>query len=219
MIIMKYRKSSLKYIQSLDEIYEMLIENYKNPETRFHPSAGDFSFLVNFEEELEVFKNKAFEWRTVDNTLVGIDWTDYRGTYYIITRQTNDEIYSIILNDIESRHSESEEIWVWNCETNMARCSELQRRNYMTNGWYMFYGHKSLVDFVPTVNMPNGYAVRELTDTDIPAKVKLMGVSMGEACNRTIEKYRNMQKSIVYERMTDLVVVDSNNTLVSFCNG
>lgn len=57
---MKYKKSSLCDVQSLDEIYNLLIENYANPETRFHLSACDFSFLINFEEELEVFKNKAF---------------------------------------------------------------------------------------------------------------------------------------------------------------
>lgn len=55
--------------------------------------------------------------------------------------------------------------------------------------------------------MPDGYGIRELVDEDIPAKVELMGVSMGTGDNRTVEKYYNMQKSIVYDRRTDLVVV------------
>lgn len=216
---MKYTKSSLRDLQNLNEIYELLIENYANPQTRFYPSAGDFSFLVNFEEELDDFKNKSFQWRDTDNKLVGIVWPDYRGTYYISTRQTNNEIYEIILQDIEFGLPEDKEIWLWNCESDKARQSILKQRNYSANGWYMFYGHKSLVDFSPTINLPNGYTIRELVDADIPAKVALMGVSMGENITRTIEKYHNMQKSILYDSKTDLVVVDKYNTIVSFCNG
>lgn len=67
--------------------------------------------------------------------------------------------------------------------------------------------------------MPEGYTIRELDDTDIPAKVDLMGVSMGINDSRTVEKYYNMQHSILYDRRTDLVVVDQQNTIVSFCNG
>lgn len=205
--------------QNIDEIYDLLIENYANPETRFHPSAGDFTFLVNFEEEFETFKNKAFQWRDIDNTLIGIAWADHRGTYYISTRQTNNDIYEIIINDIEAELPKDEEIWIWNCETDNIRKNILNQKNYGTNGWYMFYGHKSLVDFTPVINLPDGYSIRELVDSDIPVKVELMGVSMGDADNRTAEKYRNMQKSIVYDTRTDLVVVDRDNTVVAFING
>lgn len=83
----------------------------------------------------------------------------------------------------------------------------------------MFYGHKSLFDFSTTINLPDGYTIREITDEDIPAKVKLMGVSMGENISRTVDKYLKIQKSIAYDRRTDLVVVDQYNTVVSFCNG
>lgn len=216
---MKYFKSSLCDMHNLDEIYDLLIENYENPETRFHPSAGDFSFLVNFEEELEDFKNKAFQWRDTYNKLVGIVWPDHRGIYYISTRQTNNEIYEIILEDIEFGLLKDEEIWLWNCESDKVRQTVLKQRYYSTNGWYMFYGHKSLIDFSPTINMPEGYTIRELVDADIPAKVELMGVSMSINNTRTIEKYNNMQKSILYDSSTDLVVVDKYNTIVSFCNG
>lgn len=216
---MNYIKSSLRNMQSHEEIYEMLIENHKYPEMRFHPSAGDFSYLVNFEEELEDFKNKAFGWRDSDNKLVGIAWPDHRGTYYICIRQTNNEIYEVILDDIEAGLQKDKELWLWSCETDMARQAVLKQRNYSTNGWYMFYGHKSLVDFTPVINLPDGYTIRELVETDIPTKVELMGVSMGDILARTASKYHNMQKSIVYDRRTDLVVVDSNGTVVSFCNG
>jgi GNAT superfamily N-acetyltransferase len=217
--IMKYIKSSLCDVQNLDEIYDLLIENYANPDTRFHPSAGDFSYLVNFEEELDDFKNKAFQWRDADNKLVGVVWPDHRGKYYISTRQTNNEIYDIILEDIECGLPKDEEIWLWSCDADKTGQVALKQRNYSTNGWYMFYGHKTLYDYTPTINLPDGYRIRELVDADIPAKVELMGVSMGKDISRTIEKYYKMQKSIVYDRRTDLVVVDKNNTVVSFCNG
>lgn len=145
--IMKYKKSSVGDMQNLEEIYHLLIENYANEEMRFHPSAGDFSFLVNFEEELDDFKNKAVQWRDTYNSLVGIVWPDYRGIYYIITRLRNHELYKIILEDIENGMSEKEEIWLWSCNSDTVRETVLQQRNYGTNGWYMYYGHKSLMDF------------------------------------------------------------------------
>jgi N-acetylglutamate synthase-like GNAT family acetyltransferase len=206
-------------MQNLDEIYAMLIENCGNPQTRFHPTAGDFSFLVNFEEELDDFKNKAFQWRDSENKLAGIAWPDYRGTYYISTRQTNPDIYEIILQDIEAGLPEDKEIWIWSCETDTIGQTVLQQRKYSTNGWYMFYGHKSLVEFTPEIIIPDGYSIRELADHDLPAKVELMGVSMGENISRTIEKYHNMQKSMVYNNKTDLVIIDSKNMVVAFCNG
>ena len=216
---MTYTKSSLVNVNNLDEIYDMLIENCGSPETRFHPTAGDFSFLVNFEETLDDFKSKAFQWRDSENILVGVVWSDHRGIYYICTRQTDHEIYDVILADIEVESPQNKEIWLWNCETDAVRQPVLAQRGYSTNGWYMYYGRKSLADFTPTINLPDGYTIRELTDADIPAKVALMGVSMDDAENRTVEKYRNMQKSVVYDKRTDLVVVDSNNTVVSFING
>lgn len=194
---MKYTKSNLYDMQNLDEIYDILIENYANPKTRFHPSAGDFSFLVNFEEELDDFKSKAFQWRDNENILVGIAWADFRGTYYICTKQENDEIFEIILSDIESELPQGKELWLWQCETNTDRETVLKKRNYSTNGWYMFYGRKSLEGFSPLINLPNGYAIRELDEMDLPAKVELMGVSMGDNDSRTVDKYRNMQKSPV----------------------
>jgi GNAT superfamily N-acetyltransferase len=216
---MDYTKNSLQNITSLNEIYDMLIENCGNPKTRFHPTAGDLSFLVNFEIELEEFKSKAFQWRDNKNTLVGIAYPDHRGTYYICIRQTHPEIYDVILTDIEAETPPNKEIWVWNCDNDSARQLILAQKGYSTNGWYMFYGRKSLADFTPTINLPDGYTIRELTDADIPAKVELMGVSMDDAENRTVEKYRNMQKSIVYDKRTDLIVVDSNNAVVAFING
>lgn len=216
---MKYFKSSLCEIEHLEEIFDLLIENYANTKTRFYPSIGDFSFLVNFEEELEDFKKKAFQWRDGDDKLVGLVWPDYRGTYYISTRQTDKEIYEIILDDIESGLLKDEELWLWSCAADKQRQDTLLERDYSTNGWYMFYGHKSLEDLSININLPNGYTIREILDEDIPAKVKLMGVSMGENITRTIDKYLNMQKSIAYDRRTDLVVVDQYNTVVSFCNG
>jgi ribosomal protein S18 acetylase RimI-like enzyme len=217
---MKYNKSSLAGIQNLDEIYELLIENCGNPETRFHPTAGDLSYLVNFEEELENFKNKAFQWRDNNKNLVGIVFPDYRGTYYICTRQTNREIYEIILDDLEAEIMENNEIWLWSCETDTVRQTVLKKKKYSTNGWYMFFGHKSLVDFTPTISLSEGYKIRELTDSDLPVKLELMGVSSGDIkFSRTIAKYRNMQKSIVYDNRTDLVVVNKNNIVVAFING
>ena len=218
---MKYIKSSLSGIQNFDEIYELLIENCGNPETRFHPTAGDFSFLVNFEEEdLENFKNKSFQWRDNDNKLVGVVFPDYRGTYYICTLQINHEIYEIILNDLEAETQENNEVWLWNCETDQVRQTILKQKKYSTNGWYMSFGHKSLVDFTPTINLPEGYTIRELTDADLKNKLELMRVSMGDnKLARTIEKYKDMQKSIVYNNKTDLVVVDKNNNVVAFING
>ena len=218
---MKYIKSSLSGIQNFDEIYELLIENCGNPETRFHPTAGDFSFLANFEEEdLENFKNKSFQWRDNDNKLVGVVFPDYRGTYYICTLQINHEIYEIILNDLEAETQENNEVWLWNCETDPVRQTILKQKKYSTNGWYMSFGHKSLVDFTPTINLPEGYTIRELTDADLKNKLELMRVSMGDnKLARTIEKYKDMQKSIVYNNKTDLVVVDKNNNVVAFING
>jgi predicted Fe-S protein YdhL (DUF1289 family) len=43
---------------------------------------------------------------------------DYRGTYYICTRQTNHEI------------------WIWNCETDTARQTILKQKKYSTNGLF-----------------------------------------------------------------------------------
>ena len=216
---MKYKKSSLENMQNLDEVYEMLVENCANPQTRFHPTAGDFSFLVNFEEELADFKNKAFQWRDSENKLAGIAWPDHRGIYYISIRQTDSDIYNNILQNIEAGLPEDKEIWLWNCETDITRQIVLKQREYSTNGWYMFYGHKSLANFTPEVTLLDGYSIRELADSDLPMKVELMGVSMGDIDTRTVEKYHNMQKSVVYNNKTDLVVIDSNNTVVGFCNG
>ena len=216
---MKYKRSSFIETQNLNEIYDFLIMNCSNPETRFHPTAGDFSFLVNFEEELGDFKIKACQWRDKENKLVGIAWPDQREIYYICTQQSNHEIFEVILDDIEAGLPSDKEIWLWNCETDPIRHITLKRREYSTNGWYMFYGHKSLVDFKPVIDLPNGYSIRELADSDIPIKVDLMGVSMGDADNRTIEKYHNMQRSAVYDKKTDLVVVDSHNSVVAFING
>ena len=216
---MAYSKSKLLNIKNFDEIYDMLINNCANPDTRFHPTAGDFSFLVNFEEELELFMGKAFQWKNDKNILVGIAWPDHRGTHYICTRQTDPKIYDVILNDIEAGVSGSDEIWLWNCETDTAKQDVLKHRGYGTNGWYMFYGHKSLDNFIPKINLPDGYTIRELADTDISAKADLMGVSMGDIEDRTPEKYRSMQKSMVYDKRTDLVVVDKKNTVVAFING
>jgi N-acetylglutamate synthase-like GNAT family acetyltransferase len=216
---MKYKKSSLQDMKNINELYDMLIENCGNVTTRFHPTSGDVTFIINFEEELEDIKKKAYQWRNMDNQLVGVAWPDYRGTFYICTRQKNHEIYEIILDDIETALPDSEELWVWNCETDRTRQSVLSQRNYGTNGWYMFYGHKTLIDFSPLITLPDGYIIRELTDADIPTKVELMGVSMGDIKSQSIDKYRNMQQSIVYDRRTDLIVVDSDNNVVSFCNG
>lgn len=216
---MKYIKSSMRDIQNLDEIYEMLIENYKNTEKRFHPSAGDMSYLENFEEDFETFRSKAYQWRDSDNILAGIAWPDYRGTYYISIRQTNDEIFEIILDDIEAENSKGKEIWLWSCETDTARQAVLKQRNYSTNGWYMFYGHKSLADFEPVFNLPEGYTIRELAEGDLPDKTMIMTNDLGDDLSIAIEKYQNMQKSIVYDKRTDLVVVDKSDNIVSYCNG
>jgi GNAT superfamily N-acetyltransferase len=151
--------------------------------------------------------------------LAGIAWRDHSGTYYICTRQTDHEIYGVILDDIEKETPENSEIWLWSCETDAERQSVLKQRGYSTNGWYMFYGHKSLVDYVPSVNVPEGYMFRELVESDLPEKVRLMGVSMGGIENRTVEKYRNMQKSVVYNSKTDLVAVDNDGKVVAFING
>ena len=216
---MKYYKSNINDMQSLNDVYAMLIENCRNPQTRYHPAAGDFAFLINFEEERDAFFNKAVQWRNCDGILAGVVWTDYRNTYYICTRQTDSDIYNVILDDIEAKTQEGEEIWIWSCDNDTTRQNVLKERGYGANGFYMFYGHKSLVDFSPNVNLPNGYKIREFTDTDISDKVYLMGVSMEHVDSRTIEKYRDMQQCTVYDKRTDLVVVDKNNKVVAFING
>ena len=93
------------------------------------------------------------------------------------------------MNDLEAGIHENNEIWLWNCETDSVRQTILKQKKYSTNGWYMFFGHKSLVDDTPIINLPEDYIIRELTDNDLQGKLELMGVSMGEnKLSRTIKK-------------------------------
>ncbi|MBN2334813.1 GNAT family N-acetyltransferase [Candidatus Bathyarchaeota archaeon] len=171
-------------------------------------------------------KGKTTEWRTGvqlwftdDDKLVGVVNPDGAGTAAIQIhprhRRFEPEMVDWAEMNLAHRDGDAAKLSTWVFDYDECREKLLKSRGYEMTGKFGYTRRRSLEEPVPEVELPEGYALRTLTDEDDALMADTLNLVFGRDIH-TAEAYRNQRTAPTYRGDLDYGLFTRDGTLAAF---
>lgn len=215
---------SCKGTEDYNEVRQILVENYNLLGRYYSPNIGDMDFC-RFIADAGTLPNMQLWKDTEANKVIGYVWWWENDTSYYLAGHHN---YKFIENEllefaeekrkILAEDKEDKILFYDGCyEGDKEKAELLKRRGYELTEYYSSFCKRSLEDFIPKLNLPRGYYIRNIKGIEEVELKALATISQKQRENTNIDNYTNLMKeSKTYKKELDLVIINPQGNFAAY---